>query len=40
LNNNVDNLMIFQSSEWDDNTRDLLSQHIKYMVAIIQRLNH
>lgn len=28
-----------QQSDWDDQTRDLLTQHIKYMVAIIQRLN-
>ncbi|XP_045215943.1 protein FAM81A-like [Mercenaria mercenaria] len=41
--NNKDNMMANlahqQAAEWDDHTRELLQQHVKYMVAIIQRLN-
>lgn len=37
--NMIANLAHQQASEWDEHTTDLLKQHIRYMVAIIQRLN-
>lgn len=41
--NNKDNMIAnmaqLQATEWDEHTRDLLMQHIKYIVAIVQRLN-
>lgn len=37
--NVIANLAQLQASEWDERTRELLQQHIRYIVAIIQRLN-
>ncbi|XP_052795840.1 protein FAM81A-like isoform X2 [Mya arenaria] len=35
----LDALVSRQADDWDSSSRDLLQQHIKYMVAIIRRLN-
>lgn len=37
--NMMANLAQTQATEWNDRTRELLQQHIRYIVAIIQRLN-